>query len=305
MKKIILAAALLTLSLAGCKEKNRAGTIKIGYLPITHSLPVLTAAAMQQEADGVNIELVKFGSWTDLSDALNTGRIDGASVLVQLAMKAREMGIGLKAVALGHTDGNVVIVAPDIASAADLRGKTFAIPHRQSSHYLLLNQLLGEAGLSVSDVDIVELAPPEMPYALSSGQIAGYCVAEPFGAKAVGAGIGKVLFESADLWEHSLCCVLVLGDEYLENHHETAHRFVEAYKQAGQYIDGHRDEVFELTRQHLNIDKQVYDISLRWISFGDLAIGREYYADLTRRVREAGLSDAPPSYEEFVDPGLY
>ena len=305
MKRIIGAAALLTLLLAGCKAKNGAEAIKIGYLPITHSLPVLTAAAMQRQTDGLNIELVKFGSWTDLSDALNTGRIDGAPVLVQLAMKSREMGIGLKAVALGHTDGNVVIVAPGTRSAADLRGKTFAIPHRQSSHYLLLNQLLGEAGLSVSDVDIVELAPPDMPYALSSGQIAGYCVAEPFGAKAVEAGIGKVLFESADLWEHSLCCVLVLGDKYLEKKHEAAHRFVEIYKRAGQYIDAHRDEVFELTRRQLNIDKKVYDISLRWISFGDLAIGREYYADLTRRVREAGLSDAPPSYEEFVDPGLY
>ncbi len=305
MKKLFWAATLLSLSLAGCKENRGAGTIKIGYLPITHSLPVLTAAALQEESDGVNIELVKFGSWTDLSDALNTGRIDGASVLVQLAMKAREMGIGLKAVALGHTDGNVVIVAPDIDSAADLRGKTFAIPHRQSSHYLLLNQLLGEAGLSVNDVEIVELAPPDMPYALSSGQIAGYCVAEPFGAKAVEAGIGKVLFESADLWEHSLCCVLVLGDEYLVNNHAAAHRFVDLYKRVGQYIDAHRDEVFELTRGQLNIDKQVYDISLRWISFGDLAIGRDYYDDLVRRVREAGLSTAPPSWEQFVDPSLY
>ncbi|MDR0954104.1 MAG: ABC transporter substrate-binding protein [Rikenellaceae bacterium] len=304
MKKSIWAAALLTLSLASCQE-NETETIKIGYLPITHALPALTAAALQEEGDSPRIELVKFGSWTDLSDALNTGRIDGASVLVELAMKSREIGIGLKAVALGHTDGNVVIVAPGINSASDLRGKSFAIPHRQSSHYLLLNQVLGDAGLSVDDINIVELAPPDMPYALSSEQIAGYCVAEPFGAKAVDAGIGKVLFESAELWDHSLCCVLVLNEKYIEQHHKAAHEFVEAYKEAGEYIDSHREEVFELTREQLNIDKTVYDLSLRWISFDDLAIGRAYYDDLTRRVSEAGLSDTPPTYEEFIAPDLY
>ena len=42
------------------------------------------------------MELVKFGSWPDLMDALNTGRIDGASVLAELAMKANELGIDLK-----------------------------------------------------------------------------------------------------------------------------------------------------------------------------------------------------------------
>ena len=36
--------------------------------------------------------MVKFNSWPDLMDALNTGRIDGASVLIQLAMKAVEKG---------------------------------------------------------------------------------------------------------------------------------------------------------------------------------------------------------------------
>ena len=53
--------------------------------------------------------MVKFGSWPDLMDALNTGRIDGASVLIELAMKAKELGIDLKAVALGHQDGNVLV----------------------------------------------------------------------------------------------------------------------------------------------------------------------------------------------------
>jgi len=51
---------------------------------------------------------------TELVDALNSGKVDGASMLIELAMKAKEQGIDLKAVALGHRDGNVVVVSKDI-----------------------------------------------------------------------------------------------------------------------------------------------------------------------------------------------
>jgi NitT/TauT family transport system substrate-binding protein len=302
--KTVLAAAIIVFLPFACTNKktenNSAKTVKIGYLPLTHALPVMVAAELQRETDSVNIELIKFGSWTELSDALNTGRIDGASVLVQLAMKSKEIGIPLKAVALGHTDGNVVTVAKNIHSVADLKGKTFAIPHRQSSHYLLAKQLFENAGVDINEINIVELPPPDMPFALSSGQVSGYCVAEPFGAKAVELGVGKALYKSPDLWDNSLCCVLVLNDNFIENNRETAEKFVTAYKKAGQYIGENKDRVFELTKKYLNISKEVYDISLQWIDFDNLTISEAYYNDLIEQVKAAGLSENPPTYAEFV-----
>ncbi len=91
-------------------------TIKIGYLPITHAGPLFLGDYLNDgQYDGYQVELVKFGSWPDLMDALNTGRIDGASVLAELAMKSNELGIDLKAVALGHKDGNVLISSNEIS----------------------------------------------------------------------------------------------------------------------------------------------------------------------------------------------
>lgn len=123
----------LALSATACGSKadsNDENVVKIAYLPITHSLAALEEADELETGDGIKVELVKYGSWPELLDALNTGRVDGASVLIELAMKSKQEGIGLKAVALGHRDGNVVIVSNDINTAADLKGKTFAIPHR-------------------------------------------------------------------------------------------------------------------------------------------------------------------------------
>ena len=291
----------LALSATACGSKadsDNENVVKIAYLPITHSLAALEEADELETGDGIKVELVKYGSWPELLDALNTGRVDGASVLIELAMKSKQEGIGLKAVALGHRDGNVVIVSNDINTAADLKGKTFAIPHRQSSHNILLNETLATAGLTVDDVNVTELAPTEMPSALASGQIDGYCVAEPFGAMGVSLGAGKVLYSSEELWPDSLCCGLVLTDKFIEERPEQAKEFVQSYKAAGNNLD--KEKAKEVAKKYLSQTDDVLDISLQWISYNDLDITEETYGQLVERVKEYGLSDNPPAYSDFV-----
>lgn len=293
----ILSAAAIT----GCGQKaqaNTANTVKIAYLPITHSLAVLEEAEELEKQEGVKVELVKFGSWSELLDALNSGRVDGASVLMELAMKSKQEGVGIKAVALGHHDGNVIVVSKDIDSAADLKGKTFAIPHRQSSHNILLNDALAKGGLTIDDVNVTELAPTEMPSALASGQIDGYCVAEPFGAMGVSIDAGKVLYKSEELWEDSICCGLVLTDSFIESRPEDAKAFVEGYKKAGNSLSKETSQ--EVAEKYLKQSKEVLETSLEWISYDNLEISEETYNTLVEKVKEYGLSDNPPTYSEFV-----
>ena len=303
-RKIITAAfaAVIALSAASCAKNTEATeadhTVKIAYLPITHSLAVLEEAEQLEKESGLKVELVKYGSWNELLDALNSNRVDGASVLIELAMKSKQEGIGIKAVALGHHDGNVIIVSKDIETAADLKGRTFAIPHRQSSHNILLNDALSTAGLTIDDVNVTELAPTEMPSALASGQIDGYCVAEPFGAMGVSLGAGKVLFSSEELWEDSLCCGLVLTDKFIDERYDDAKAFTESYKKAGNALD--KEEAKAIARKYFSQSDEVLDISLQWISYDDLEITEEEYNTLVEKVKNYGLSDNPPAYSEFV-----
>lgn len=306
-KKLItlftIAAVFVSLTACGNKQggADRAGdgkTIKIAYLPITHSLAVLEEADELEEKDGIKIELVKYGSWPELLDALNSGRVDGASVLIELAMKSKQEGVGIKAVALGHKDGNVLIVSNHIDNVSDLKGKTFAIPHRQSSHNILLNDALAKGNLTIDDVNVTELAPTEMPSALASGTIDGYCVAEPFGAMGVALGAGKVLYSSEELWADSLCCGLVLTDAFIGAHPEEAKSFVQSYKAAGAGLD--REKAKKVAEKYLNQKEEVLDISLQWISYDDLDITEDTYAVLAEKVKKYGLSDNPPAYADFV-----
>lgn len=295
---LFIATALGTLFTACGKNSADQNTIKIAYLPITHSLAVLEEADELEKQSGLKVEPVKYGSWPELLDALNSGNVDGASILIELAMKSKQEGIGIKAVALGHKDGNVIVVSNTINKASDLKGKTFAIPHRQSSHNILLNDALAKGGLTINDINVTELAPTEMPSALASGQIDGYCVAEPFGAMGVSLKAGKVLYSSEELWEDSLCCGLVLTDNYIEEHPDDAKNFVENYKKAGENLD--KEKAKEVAKKYLKQSDEVLDISLQWITYSDLEITKETYETLIKKVKDYKLSDNPPSYEDFV-----
>lgn len=274
--------------------------IKIGYLPITHAAPLF----MQDEMDlgnSYDIELIKFGSWPDLMDALNAGRIDGASVLIQLAMKAKEKGIDLKAVALGHRDGNVIVSAPSIDDAEGLKGESFAIPHTYSTHHLLLNELLISEGMEYDDVSIVELPPAEMPAALAEDRIAGYVVAEPFGALGVNMEIGKVLAFSDSVWPDSYCCVLVLRNDFIAENEDEATEFVSHYIKGGIVANEKGVDVYDALTQFMNVDEETLDLSLQWIDFASLRIEEDEYNKMRERVIRLNLMEDPPRYDDFVD----
>lgn len=315
INKIIIGTVILStlVGFTACgsktsKTSNIKKTVKIAYLPITHAVPLYVehedTVINKDVLKDVNVELVKYGSWPELMDALNTGKVDGASVLVELAMKAKQQGIDLKTVALGHRDGNNVTVANNINSAADLKGKTVAVPQRFSTQNILLYQLLKNAGVSYSDVSVLELAPAEMPSALSEGRISAYIVAEPFGAKSVIMGKGKTLSESKDLWKDSICCSLVLRGKFIKDNRQAAQELVNGYIKAGKEAEVKDDNIKNIASKYMSVDKNVLDLSLKSTSYTNLKINEKDYEELTTYLINMGLLKNPPKYSDFVDNSL-
>lgn len=301
---------LVAIVMSGCSSSGEAQEtaadgkrkIQIGYLPITHAAPLYIEEELgKQGFDSFTLELVKFGSWPDLMDALNTGKIDGASVLIELAMKAKEQGIGLKAVALGHKDGNVIVTAPEIKSEKDLIGQNFAIPHKFSTHHILLYQMLKKSNIPYSDINVIELPPAEMPAALSEGRIAGYVVAEPFGAKSVAINKGKVLYQSEELWQDSVDCALVLRNDLIEQDKEATQELVTRYVEAGKQAEAKDEHNKAILKRYMNVDDKVLDLSLQWIKYDDLRLDEASYEILRQYLIEMNLSDNPPAFTDFVD----
>ncbi|WP_040640050.1 ABC transporter substrate-binding protein [Pseudoramibacter alactolyticus] len=303
----LLAAAMIFC--AGCSPKaagtkatgpkSGSRTAIIGYLPITHALPVFEMKKqLEHRHSGVRVRLQKFSSWTDLMDALGAGRIDGASVLVELAMSAKNKGIDLRAVALGHRDGNVLVAANGIKNARQLKGKTIAIPSTQSSHYILVREALRRAGLKMTDVKLTQLSPAEMPSALAGGAIDAYCVAEPYGAVVVAKHFGHVLAASDALWPDAICCAFVLRGDFIDAHSRAAQRIAATYRRTGAALNAR--EAAALSDQYLNQERSVLKQSLKWIDYSDLTLTRKDYAVLSWKMTAAGIARRTPAYDDFV-----
>ena len=283
------------------KSVTKKETVRIGYIPTTHAFPLFIEVEKQLDNKDFHIELIRFGSWPDLMDGLITGRIDGASVLITLAMKAKSQGIDLKAVALAHQDGNAVIVANDIQKVEDLKGNYFAIPHKFSTHNILRYKMLKNVGIAEDEVQTVELTPAEMPAALASGRIAGYVVAEPFGAVSVANGNGRVLYQSEELWKNALDCAIVFRTDFIQAKTDIMDEIIQRYVVAGELANHKNDALKTTVADYMKVSEEVLDISLQWISYKDLQIHKEAYDELVREIKEMNLFDQPPTYESFVN----
>ncbi len=232
-------------------EKSPDAPLRIGYLPITDATPLLVAHQQKLfEAEGVAVEAPKmFRSWAQLVEAFISGQVNLVHLLSPMTVWARYGSQSpLKVLMWNHMAGSALTVAPSINSIKDLGGKTVAIPFWYSIHNVVLQYLLRENGLEVTEqatptakqVKLVVMAPSDMTPALAANSIAGFIVAEPFNASAEQLGVGKVLRFTADVWRDHACCVSVMHSRDVEQRPEWTQKVVNALVKAQLWTQEHR-----------------------------------------------------------------
>ena len=162
-------------------------------------------------------EYSKYSGFPELKESLMAGRIQAAYVLAPMVMDLASSNVPVKVVSLGHRSGAVIMVRTDSSyrNFSDLRGKRVAIPSRFAVDFLFLRKMLAGEGMTPKDVEIVEMAPADMPAALYVKGVDAYCTGEPFGAAAQHAGYGRPLRMTRDEWRNYICCVLTVREELI------------------------------------------------------------------------------------------
>jgi NitT/TauT family transport system substrate-binding protein len=233
--------------------------VRIGYLPITDATPLLVAHNNGLfEAEGIKAERpVLLRSWAQVIEAFISGQVNVIHLLSPMTVWARYGSRApAKVVAWNHVNGSALTVAPDVASLADLGGKTVAVPFWYSVHNVVLQDMLRAQGLqpvlkkngapSAKEVNLIVMAPSDMPPALASRQIAGYIVAEPFNAAAEQLQVGKVLRFTGDVWQNHACCVIFMHERDLTGRPAWSQKVVDAIVKAQAWTRSHRAEAAQL-----------------------------------------------------------
>jgi len=261
---------------------------------------------------GGTAEYAKFTGWPELKESLMAGRIQAAYFLAPLAMELADKGIPTKIVALGHRSGAVVMVKADspIKSMADLKGKRVAIPSRFAVDYLFVRRLLKQHGMSVSDVTIMEMNPPDMPAALYAGAVAAYATGEPFGAVAEKAGYARPLYMTRDVWPNYICCVLTVREELIKADRPRVQQLVNYVMSSGTWLEAspaNRSLAADVAagqrffNQKPEVLKFVLSSPPDRVTYGDLRVIRAEFEEMMQLALEAGIISRAVPYEKYVD----
>lgn len=100
------------------------------------------------------------------------------------------------------TNSEALVVRSDrsIATLADLKGKKIGLPFNTSAHFAMLG-VLRKAGLSTSDVQLINLKPDALMATWASGSLDGAYIWHPF-LRQMADDHGKILISTADLQLH-------------------------------------------------------------------------------------------------------
>ena len=258
-------------------------SLKLGIVPLVDCAPLAIAKERGFFAEvGLDVEISREASWASIRDKVAVGSLDGAHMLapLPLAMTAGAapltvpMVVGM-ALNLG---GNTITLAEDLwrrLDAADpdadpalpldagrLRrlieedraaGRvplTFASVYPVSAHTYDLRTWLTSGGIDPDhDVRLVVVPPQQMVAQLSTRNIAGYCVGEPWGTLAVRHGLGRLAATSRDLVAGCLEKVFAVTAAWAEAHPRTHLAVLEALIGAARWCDENRCETAEILAQ--------------------------------------------------------
>ncbi|GJH35839.1 ABC transporter substrate-binding protein [Paraburkholderia hospita] len=233
--------------------------VRIGYLPITDATPLLVAHNNGYfDAAGIQAEKpTLLRSWAQLVEAFLSGQVNVVHLLSPMTVWARYGSKApAKVVAWNHVNGSALTVSHDVNTVADLGGKTVAVPFWYSVHNVVLQDMLRAQGLTPvlkhsgtpgpKEVNLIAMAPSDMPPALASKQIAGYIVAEPFNAAAEQLNVGKILRFTGDVWRNHACCVIFMHEQDLTQRPAWSQKVVDAIVKAQLWTRANPQEAAKL-----------------------------------------------------------
>jgi len=92
-------------------------------------------------------------------------------------------------------------------------------------------------GFTDAQVELSVTPPPQMPSALESGTISGYCVGEPWNQQAVSKGIGVPVTTNYDIWKNNPEKVFGVTKAWADENPNTHIAVVKALMRAGKWLD--------------------------------------------------------------------
>jgi nitrate/nitrite transport system substrate-binding protein len=271
--------------------------VKVGFIPLTDCASVVMASILKlDEKHGIKIVLSKESSWASVRDKLVNGELDAAHVLYGLVYGVH-VGIGgpkkdMAVLMTLNNNGQAITLSNQLKDKGAVSGETlaslmkkekreytFAQTFPTGTHAMWLYYWLAAHGINpMTDAKVITVPPPQMVANMRVGNMDGYCVGEPWNARAVFDKIGFTAATTQDIWTDHPEKVLGTTDEWTKKNPNTARALVAAIIEASRFIDQEVDKKKTATiladKAHVNTTMEV--IEDRWEGKYDNGLGKKW-----------------------------
>jgi nitrate/nitrite transport system substrate-binding protein len=248
-------------------DSPEVSTMKFGMIALTDCSSIVIAHEKGLfKKFGINSVVAKGANWAAIRDSLSSGDIQATHMLIGMPI-ASTMGllgspkkpmiipwllnrngqsITLKEAWKGKIVDDPKALKPFVEKAKALgEPLTFAMTFPPGTHAMWMRYFLGAGGINPDkDVALITIPPPQMVANMRVGKMDGYCVGEPWNARAIADGIGFSSMNTQDIWkDHPEKVCAFLGD-FAEKHPRTVKAVLKALHEASVWLDdlNHRPE---------------------------------------------------------------
>jgi nitrate/nitrite transport system substrate-binding protein len=259
--------------------------LRIGIIALTDCSSIVIAyeKGFFQE-QGLDVTVSKEASWAVIRDKLQLGENQATHMLYGMPY-ASTMGLfgapvkpmiipwvinyNGQAITLNNDLREKGIRTPtelrkllDEEKAAGKPPRTFAMTFPPGTHAMWMRYWLGSGGIDPDkDVSLITIPPPQMVANMKVGKMDGFCVGEPWNARAIADGIGFTAITTQTLWLNHPEKVCAFTAEFAEKNPKTVKAVLKALHQSSMFIDKleNRPEVADIVSRpaYINCPKEI------------------------------------------------
>jgi nitrate/nitrite transport system substrate-binding protein len=234
--------------------------LRFGMIALTDCSPIVIAHEKGLfKKYGINSTVIKGASWAAIRDSLSNGDIQATHMLIGMPI-ASTMGLlgspkkpmiipwmlnrNGQAITMqnkfkGKVGADPKTLKPfvDEASAAGQK-LTFAMTFPPGTHAMWMRYYLAAGGINPDkDIALVTVPPAQMVANMKIDKMAGFCVGEPWGARAIADDIGYTAITTQDMWKDHPEKVCAFTEEFAEKNPKTVKAVLKALHEASVWLD--------------------------------------------------------------------
>ncbi len=320
--------------------------VRIGIIALTDCSSIVMAHELGLfKKHGIESTISKEASWAVIRDRLTLGDNQATHMLLGTPYAATMglQGSPVKPMVIPcylNRNGQAITLTKALLDkgvktpqqlkplALDAKAKgspmTFAMTYPPGTHAMWMRYWLAAGGINPDkDIALITIPPPQMVANMKVGKMDGFCVGEPWNARAIADGIGFTAITTQQMWRDHPEKVFVFTEEFAGKNPKTVRAAVRAIVEASQWIDKleNRPRMAEVVSQpqYINTTKEI--ILGRLLGDYDYGDGRKekdrYYMTFYDRFtnfplkshgvwwltqfRRWGMVKEPPDYKGLVD----